>query len=776
MRRSCSDNLPPPNYRIAKCRGQVTVLFALVVPLLFLILGLVLDLGWYYLNVSRMQNAADAAAVAGAQTIMDSEYFSGYKSVTLVGKYPGKGNNEYKVDNIDEFNAIEEGNNVAEEYITKNLSSKSHSSLTDSWTKAEIQIENLKLYEKNDNLYYVVRLKEGIRHFLLPGWFDDMAAPVTAVALLSKRAVIVDDVTIPDDTDTNDDTPDTTDTNGDTPDTPPVVESNPTLIFDTNGGYFSDHETRDSKTLKALEDIEDGEVLAIRSEKGTPTYSNNTKEFKGWSTEKNPSADSPIVYYYDGKQLVKSEIEALFGSNTTVTLYAVWVDKTTPTTPTTPTNPETPAITEETIKPHNNRTLWEQMQYLIAKNVYNDYWYAATNKYGKNPNYSQFQYSGTYTNSTAYYAETATPTNKGIKFNDTERCYIDFQQTSIFYGFPTNYGKNRRAHALFNVDAAYEVRSSHKNKDDDPIYFRIEAEPYASETSPIRQIVININESNLDNKYRPLFFYYDGPDARKTQSTNGSGNPDLKPENAQPVILNLNADFKGVLWMPDIPVVINGNGHKFEGFIVAKEYRYLDTTQGLQVKYNSKIYVNSSTGDVYTKPVSKTTAMDIWGSNNVDTFNLSDDSKFRTFKAEAGVKFMYVFYGYDDNITMDETPFHEYCDLNKELIPMYDKNGRRVTKWADVKLYDENGKEIPKSLKGQGNKYKGSVRLDSNGNPSPIYDGAGNPIYFCEDYVRLTGTYEVLTLDRVTDGTRNPKEFLLTKTDALNTPDTDDWK
>ena len=44
-------NLLPLNYRIAKCRGQVAVLFVLFIPLLFLILGLVLDLGWYYLNV-----------------------------------------------------------------------------------------------------------------------------------------------------------------------------------------------------------------------------------------------------------------------------------------------------------------------------------------------------------------------------------------------------------------------------------------------------------------------------------------------------------------------------------------------------------------------------------------------------------------------------------------------------------------------------------------------------------------------------------------------------
>ena len=47
-----------------KQRGQMLVLFALMIPVILLFVGLALDLGWYYLNVSRLQNAADAAALA----------------------------------------------------------------------------------------------------------------------------------------------------------------------------------------------------------------------------------------------------------------------------------------------------------------------------------------------------------------------------------------------------------------------------------------------------------------------------------------------------------------------------------------------------------------------------------------------------------------------------------------------------------------------------------------------------------------------------------------
>ena len=52
-------------------RGQMLILFALLIPVIMLFVGLGLDIGWYYLNVSRLQNAADAAVVAGAHALVD---------------------------------------------------------------------------------------------------------------------------------------------------------------------------------------------------------------------------------------------------------------------------------------------------------------------------------------------------------------------------------------------------------------------------------------------------------------------------------------------------------------------------------------------------------------------------------------------------------------------------------------------------------------------------------------------------------------------------------
>lgn len=54
-----------------KRRGQALVFYAVLIPTLFAFAGVGLDLGWYYLTVYRMQNAADAAVLAGAWKMLD---------------------------------------------------------------------------------------------------------------------------------------------------------------------------------------------------------------------------------------------------------------------------------------------------------------------------------------------------------------------------------------------------------------------------------------------------------------------------------------------------------------------------------------------------------------------------------------------------------------------------------------------------------------------------------------------------------------------------------
>ena len=45
-------------------KGQVLVFFAFMIPLSFMFVAAAFEFGWWYLNQSRLQNAADAAVLA----------------------------------------------------------------------------------------------------------------------------------------------------------------------------------------------------------------------------------------------------------------------------------------------------------------------------------------------------------------------------------------------------------------------------------------------------------------------------------------------------------------------------------------------------------------------------------------------------------------------------------------------------------------------------------------------------------------------------------------
>ena len=72
-----------------KQRGQVLAFYAVLIPTLFVFVGVGLDLGWYYLTVSRMQNAADAAVMAGAWKFLEDEgTLSDYSDARLIDFVP----------------------------------------------------------------------------------------------------------------------------------------------------------------------------------------------------------------------------------------------------------------------------------------------------------------------------------------------------------------------------------------------------------------------------------------------------------------------------------------------------------------------------------------------------------------------------------------------------------------------------------------------------------------------------------------------------------------
>lgn len=572
------------NKFLSNCRGQVAILFALMMPIFLLMLGVVLDLGWYYLNVSRLQNAADAAAVAGANALREDEYFSDYKNIKLVGKYPAKDSNKYRVDSIYELTAIENTNVIAEEYVAKNLSSN-EDTIINSWTKSEVASDE-GLYTKDNNLYYVVKLKEEVRHFFLPGWFDDMTAPVTAVALLSKTAIKGDS--------TSDD--------GESPTMPTMPTFN---------SSSDDDDVVNEDQQNAIEKILN-ENMIVGNWEVQNHYKNNNKESDKKYYLKDEYGDF-IADPETGEPTMITEFQRRFGYGVYSKAWNHFQDMAN--------HYKVAGATYRT----ETINVWDDVKDTDGDGKV-DSW--GKEKNGEN---SDVVATAASTNSDKYGDK-----GKPYTADKLDSINVDFKPEITFvddaaeedWDFKLGYlttscnhsGSYKdwtaaqgsdvknigilRIHSTINIGAPYKERTDEnvREKDEDGnlipdiLWGRIESEPmlfYPDNTSEnftakdskvgvkkglssIRQIIINVTESNCNEGDRPVILFYDGPETNDIYPSYES-RTDVLHNKSLPVILNLNANFRGVLYAPNSPVVVMGSGN-FVGFVVAKEYKRLKTT------------------------------------------------------------------------------------------------------------------------------------------------------------------------------------------------------
>jgi len=572
-------------------RGQAIVFYALLMPLLFLLLGVALDLGWYYFNVSRLQNAADAAALAGAQELAaHNSNFKGY-NIVLVDKkfsvYPEP----------DEDISTAEGDEVAADYVRRNLSSDDKATaltneagtyaytVTDNWSPNSSKVTMTPHLGQNDDaFYYVVHLTEDIRHFLMPGRYEPMPAPVVAVAMLTKNP------------------------KDDEPYTPPDPPDNP-IPRDPGVGAEGKLPTGEN-LLNQIYNLED--VSAIRNWEWQDYYRNDTLKY--------------------GDNLPASVAEELKGT---------------------------------TVKP---KELYKEM---TGKDIYGGDWNEFQDKRkGKRVSYTPGDHYRTEIALVQSESSDATTSNK----TNYDSLNLDFHpdinsknlSTGQFtedwdIGYPVPEGKNGktltlaniqndrsstadyngnfdlRIHSTFNFGTPYPVRTKGKlfnktNNPEDALYVRIESEPIVplpfvknqkiehTVYSTVRQIFLNINQSNMGANDRPLVLYYDGPEQINPKDLDENGK---HKRDSQPVVLTLNADARVILFAPNSPVVIRGNGHKMQGFVIAKEFVQLTTKEdyknenGKYLKDGKEyFYIEEEDtfvddkGNVQTKPLSKSDVRD----------------------------------------------------------------------------------------------------------------------------------------------------------------------
>lgn len=438
--------------------------------------------------------------------------------------------------------------------------------------------------------------------------------------------------------------------------------------------------------------------------------------FIGWNTK----ADGTGTAYGNGKTFTSDEINSLFGSNDTVTLYAQWEEKII-------------YIAGDSLynaMKGNSKQGTKGLEELMTYNTWVAMW-----KLGKEGTYGVYPDGGGSIYNGGRFRTETTNINSSVTSSkaDNFNIFLDLGSDLMYnkgtagyglfkyswdvsdipnysstlasilakknsgvsnnpdlnYNFTNNTSLSKadavkyRVHTIFNLDSVWEVRTNktisdkytayYQGKgesvpavpDTDPLYVRIESEELNEadgdkQNTTVRQMFINVNVDNTKEtttttteRYwtgrrwatrevtttvtpRPMVIFYEGPDRGLTEgvddterSNQQSGSPksaypNLSWRDSQPVILNLNEDFNGILFAPNSPVAINGNGHNFHGFVVAKEFVRVTTERDYTLK-NGK-YLDSSGKEWFksTDENRNTVFVDEYG--NVDTRSLGSDA------------------------------------------------------------------------------------------------------------------------------------------------------
>ncbi|MBO4401190.1 MAG: Tad domain-containing protein [Selenomonadaceae bacterium] len=519
-----------------KQRGQILVFYAFMIPTIFLLIGAAADLGWYYLNVSRLQNAADAAVLAGSQALVSSgQAFDNYYLVSLANNSlpadfddyrdvfkntfdsstssTGKLNNYKSEKEIS--STLNAGRYLAEQYTRKNLSDDtqqtgasnlyslsakdgwnvpSNDSANDSERKVTGKLElKYKIVDGKNNvygpLYYVVNLEKQIRHFLLSGWFDPMKAKVKAVALLKPRYISLLE---------------------------PIQQLERTKVID-NWEY-------------------------------TNKYQGTTGAYDGkWG------------HYQAGKKSDKNYGIRYTSGNS----YR-----------------QESVIVKATKSPTDNKDVTTSAGGTSLKTTKaNGDWVLDVNEVDSINIDFRAEVGGKFTSDW----------DLGYAFKEKGHSYYFTNNNS----WSATDGADKRI--LFNTefDEAFPTRDDSLQAD--PLWVRIESDPIKNPYTgagvgvfnSVRQITLNFNDDNTSvagsgsnqyYEYRPYFIFYTGPE-NIDSATDENG---VLIRHSQPVILNLNENLNAIIYMPNSPVIINGNGNELHGFVIAKCFLKTVTSEDMR--------------------------------------------------------------------------------------------------------------------------------------------------------------------------------------------------
>ena len=522
--------------KLLKAKGQAMLLYALLTPIALMVGGTGIDLGWYYFNVARLQNAADSAAVAGAQELMKKDNsLSDYRFSNLAERPKTyEENTKRKTD---------EGDMIAKKYANNNLGTTSYlgdDTVTDSWSGNIVSFDS-KLYGQNnpDDIFYYVVLEESHQHLfeVLQRIIGNMDIKVSATAKISRFEPVED------------------------PESGPSLVTQMDRIRDSSlYSYFEVMQEEYRNLNKSYKDQMAAETQAAieKAQKdGIDVEEAKKKVYDKWVAIVTKTYTDRGV---DAKTANERAVKDLTGDRS--------LDKARERSVQTSGNCWLKGLTRyrtenSTIKGLGG-TSWKEYQ-LDFDDLFVDFKADVSYKFTQD-------------------WDVGYPLPEGANitkfFTSYNKCFYD--QTD-----DENIGKQCRIISVLGVEKDAKNQFPYKIRKDkeapDPLLIRIESEPVKWEPyynsghtnwNSVHQIIINVNASNFDEANdRPLIFFYDGP--RKIDENS-------HVRDSKPIILNLNADFRGVLYAPYSQVSVCGNNHRFKGFIVAKEFVNLKTDEDFE--------------------------------------------------------------------------------------------------------------------------------------------------------------------------------------------------
>ncbi|MBR5914689.1 MAG: Tad domain-containing protein [Selenomonadaceae bacterium] len=554
-------------------KGQTLVLYALLVPLLFMVGGASVDLGWYYYNNARLQNMADAAVIAGGKALVSE---NGELTNYTYNKFLSEVPREERDDKYNLQTPI--GDAEAKNYIVKNLSENSNwngNQINDNFSNSELNFQR-NIYGIKDNqdipLYYEVELTEKHQHL-----FDILNDPEYS---LGNTVITVNSVAElkysppPEDP------------------TPPPQETAPEPISNNIPRLAA------VSVVSGNWELEDGRISG---------------KWKKANAEKELAKNTDNLFIQMSVNSIYPVDKVWLNYNSTTNSYTTGNFYRSATVYVNPGNGR--------LRTGNDSTKGEKYPDSITLGFRQDLIRVL-------PGYLEIQ------------------DGKVVRVKDGGDTIFDQdwdirrntpynRKTEVRYINPNKFWDKScdlRIHNIFNFDTPFEVRpeviEADKSNPYDALWVRVESEAFIPlkmlgvnkanhvQYKSVRQIILNMNgdntvkDENGNYKYRPVVMFYMGPEKIDMSSS---------VRNSKPIILNLNADFRGILFAPYSPVILNANGHKFYGFIVAKEYRKftVNKNEGHKVKHNksNEMYIDDY-GEVFSERT------DIEKCGDYDSFNI----------------------------------------------------------------------------------------------------------------------------------------------------------